>query len=245
MPRPERSSLPYPVSVNTLIDRLATLPGIGRRTAERLALHLLKASAHDALALARAIEDAKTKVRHCATCFNLADEPVDHDPAVVAQPADHQPAPAPPDARCAICRDDRRDRSKLLVVEQPRDLIALEHTGLYRGLYHVLMGRLDPLEGLGPESTTAEALLARIIPSPAQSGNPPIAEVILGLSTTIEGDGTTLYLQREIARVAGSAVRVTRLARGLPTGAQLDLAPASVLAEALIGRQSVRHAQDS
>lgn len=198
----------YPAAVDRLIDRLAELPGIGRRSAERLAFFLLKAESPKALALAQAISDVKTTVRHCERCYHLSDGQV-----------------------CAICASPARDRSLVLVVEQPKDLLALEQTGMYRGLYHVLMGRLSPLEGIGPGDLTIARLLERV-----REPGSPIREVILGLNPTLEGDGTALLLTDEL-RKAG--VKVSRLARGLPSGSQLEYASKAVLADAIHGRQRV------
>lgn len=206
---PVRSA--YPSPAERLIVELGRLPGIGRRSAERLAFHLLKASKDEALALARAITDLKQTVRHCPVCFNLTD--------VVP---------------CSICTEARRDRSRVLVVEQPRDLIAIEQTGMYRGLYHVLMGRLSPLDGVEPADLTISALLARLDDPGNNAGGEAVAEVILGLNPTLEGDGTAMYLHDELAR---RGVGVTRLARGLPTGGSLEFANKAVLADAIEGRQ--------
>lgn len=204
----------YPDSVNRLLGGLARLPGIGRRSAERLAFHILKQDREEALALAKAIHDVKTTVRHCPVCFNFADG-----------------------ERCAVCADPKRDHSIVMVVEQPRDLIAIEATGMYRGLYHVLMGRLSPLEGVGPGDLTIAQLLDRIA-RPA-AGGVSVKEVILALNPTLEGDGTALYLGETLS---ARGVRVTRLARGLPAGGQLEFATKAVLADAIEGRRSVERA---
>jgi len=203
----------YPEPVDRLIEQLSRLPGIGRRSAERLAFHLLKATEDDAMALARAITDVKKAVRHCAVCFNLADR----DP-------------------CPICADPNRDRRTILVVEQPKDLIALELTGMYRGLYHVLMGRLSPIDGITPGDLTIARLLERLDHPERNPGAVRVEELILGLNPTLEGDGTALHLAEE-ARTRG--IRVSRLARGLPTGSQLEYANKAVLADAIQGRQNV------
>jgi recombination protein RecR len=203
----------YPKAVDRLIAEFARLPGIGRRTAERLAFYILKSDEPTALGLSQAITDVKKTVRHCDVCFNLSDGAV-----------------------CEICSDQNRDRTVVLVVEQPKDLIALEQTGMYRGLYHVLMGRLSPLEGIGPEELTIGRLMARIDHPDANPGGSPVTEVILGLNPTIEGDGTGLYLGEQL-RAKG--VKVSRLARGLPTGSQLEYANKAVLADAIQGRQKV------
>lgn len=210
--RPVRNSA-YPEPVDRLIGELATLPGIGRRSAERLAFHLLKADESTALALARAIADVKRAVRHCSVCSNLTDADT-----------------------CPICRDESRDRSRVLVVEQPKDLIALEQTGMYRGLYHVLMGRLSPLDGVGPGELTIAELMARFDNPPRDPGGVRIEEVILGLNPTLEGDGTGLYLAEEVRK---RGIGVTRLARGLPTGAHLEYVSKAVLADAIEGRREM------
>lgn len=228
-PRPERSKSPaparvYPEPVERLIAEFAKLPGIGRRTAERLALHVLKSNAPDALLLARAVEDVKTQVRHCPVCFNLADG-----------------------ERCGICLAPERERSVVLVVEQPRDLISLEQTGSYKGLYHVLLGRLSPLDGVGPADLTIDELLGRLADPARNPGGVAVREVVLGLNPTVEGDGTGLYLTqqiRELSRQRGGtpgepAIRVTRLARGLASGSTLELSNRAVLADAIVGRSVV------
>lgn len=208
---PARSS--HPESVERLIAELTRLPGIGRRSAERIAFHVLRCDAPEALRLSRAIEDVKTNVRHCSVCFNLTDA----DP-------------------CPICADDRRDRATVLVVEQPRDLIALEQTGMYRGTYHVLMGRLSPLDGVGPDHLTIDSLVARVRDPEKNIGRAAVREVVLGLNPTVEGDGTGLYLAE---RLRPLGVKVSRLARGVPTGGQLEYANKAVLADAIQGRQAV------
>lgn len=210
----------YPAAVDRLIAELARLPGVGRRSAERLAFHVLTSSRDEALGLARAIKDVKDTVRHCSVCFNLCDGPGAGEAAAV----------------CAICADPRRDRGLVLVVEQPKDLIALEQTGMYRGVYHVLMGHLAPLDGIGPEQLTAKELLARVDTPGGDPIREPIREVVLGLNPTMEGDGTGLYLSEEL-RTRG--VKVSRLARGLPSGGQLEYASKAVLADAIVGRQKV------
>lgn len=206
-----RAGSPYPAAVNELIDQFARLPGVGRRTAERLAFHILKSSKSDAMGLSRAIGDVKRTVRHCSICFNLTDS----DP-------------------CPICDDPRRDRSLVLVVEQPKDLIALEQTRLHRGVYHVLMGNISPLDGVGPEDLTIAELLTRLDLPERNSGGVRIEEIILGLNPTLEGDGAALLIAE---KVADRNVRVSRLARGLPSGSQLEYVNKAVLADALQGRQ--------
>jgi recombination protein RecR len=215
--RPPRQAA-YPAVVVRLIDELARLPGIGRRSAERLAFHLLKVPPEDALALSSAIADARQKVRPCRVCSNLADA-----------------GPDGANTLCAVCADPRRDRSTVMVVEQPRDLIALEQTGMFRGVYHVLMGRVSPLEGVGPADLTTAELLARVDDPGANLGT-PVKEVVLALNPTLEGDGTALFLGAELAR---RGVKLTRLARGLPAGSQLEYANKAVLADAIEGRRPI------
>lgn len=209
----------YPSSVQRLIDEFAKLPGIGRRSAERLAFHVLKSDAPGALALAQAVRDVKEQVRHCSVCFNLAD---------AGGPAG--------ETVCPICADPRRERSLVLVVEQPKDLIALEHTGMFRGVYHVLMGHINPLEGIGPQDLTVGALLGRVEKPESNAGGTPIKEVVLGLNPTVEGDGTSLYLAEQLKE---RGIKVSRLARGLPSGGQLEYANKAVLADAVQHRQSM------
>ncbi len=189
-----------------LEEQFAKLPGIGRRSAQRLAFYLLKAPAEQANALASAIVDLKKNVRHCHDCFNLGEG-----------------------THCSICQDSKRDRSTILVVEQPNDIASIETTGMYEGLYHVLMGRLSPLDGVGPGELNVEALLRR-----AESKT--VNEVILGTNPTVEGDGTALYLSDALQQ---RGVKVSRLARGLPTGMNIEQASKAVLTDALQGRKSV------
>ena len=191
-------------SVTNLIDQFAKLPGIGKKSAERLAYHVLRSQPAEAIALADSIRQVKENVHHCKTCSNLAEQET-----------------------CEICRDPSRDESLLCVVEQPRDLIALEQAGAFRGVYHVLLGRIAPLEGIGPEDLTIEALISRV-----RSGT--IKEVIMGTNPTLEGDGTALYLS---SRLADLPVEITRLARGITNGSVLEFANREVLADAISGRQ--------
>ncbi|MEX0875939.1 MAG: recombination mediator RecR [Phycisphaerales bacterium] len=209
------TSSAYPAPVRELIEQLSKLPGIGSRSAERLAFHVLKSDSASAMALSSAIAAVKKSVRHCRVCYNLCDGEL-----------------------CPICADPGRDRTRVLVVEQPKDLIALEQTGMYRGLYHVLMGRLSPLDGVGPEDLTIGQLIKRLKGASVSPGGEAVAieEVVLGLNPTVEGDGTALYLASELAR---SGVKVSRLARGLPSGGSLEYANKAVLADAILGRQSM------
>lgn len=191
-------------SVTKLIDEFAKLPGIGKKSAERLAYHVLRVHKTEALALADAIRNVKENVRYCRTCFNLAEGEL-----------------------CALCEDPRRDRNVLCVVEQPRDLMALEQAGTYRGLYHVLLGRIAPLEGIGPDQLTVASLVERV-----RSGG--FREVIMGTNPTLEGDGTALYIANQLQDLP---VEITRLARGITTGSVLEFANKEILADALAGRQ--------
>lgn len=203
----------YPAPVARLIQELAALPGIGPRSAERLALHLLKREKEVSLSLAGAIEAVKTQVRNCRVCSNLSGGEL-----------------------CEVCADPRRDAATVLVVEQPRDLLALEQTGMYKGVYHVLLGRLSPMDGIGPDALTVADLLARVRDPQRSPRATPVREVIMGLNPTLEGDGTALYLAQQLE---GTGVTITRLARGLPTGSQLEFASKAVLADAISGRQGV------
>ena len=196
----------YTESIQSLLNELARLPGIGMRSAERIAFHVLKSPADVALRLADAIRDVKTRIRHCSVCYNLTEQ----DP-------------------CQICSDASRDQSLVCVVEQPKDLLALESTGLYRGAYHVLLGAIRPLDGIEPADLTIEPLIRRL-----QSGS--VREVIMGTNPTMEGDGTALHLQNLIAQQA-PGVQVTRLARGLPAGSNIEYANRNILADAISGRQ--------
>lgn len=214
-PAPDRPGA-YPETVERLITEFARLPGVGRRSAERLAFWMLKADRETALGLARAIEAVKSRVRHCSICSNLADG----DPCAI----------------CAAAARGQRDPGLVLVVEQPRDLIALEQTGLFGGVYHVLMGRISPLDGVGPSDITIPDLLRRADDPAANAAGEPVREVVLGLNPTLEGDGTALYIAEQLR---SRGVKVSRLARGLPTGSQLEFASKAVLADAIEGRQDV------
>lgn len=198
----------YTQSVQNLMNELSRLPGIGMRSAERIAFHLLKQSPGEALKLADAIRDVKTRIKNCSVCSNLTES----DP-------------------CSICADPGRDQSVVCIVEQPKDLLALESTGLYRGVYHVLLGRLSPLEQIEPADLTIDRLIARL-------DEGAIREVIMGTNPTLEGDGTALYLQNLIGS-RFPAVSVTRLARGLPAGSNIEYANKNILADAISGRQKM------
>jgi recombination protein RecR len=193
-------------SVTRMVDEFAKLPGIGRKSAERLAYHILRVHKSEALALADAIRDVRENVHYCKTCFNLAEG-----------------------EECAICRDPKRDHTLLCVVEQPRDLMALEQSGMYQGLYHVLLGRIAPLDGIGPDQLTIEALVERV-----RKGN--FRELIMATNPTVEGDGTSLYISNQLAELP---VTITRLARGITTGSVLEYTNKEILADAISGRQKL------
>lgn len=176
-----------------------------------MAFHIVRSSAAEALRLARAIEEVKSSVEHCTVCSNFTDGQV-----------------------CPICADPRRDAATIMVVEQPRDLIAMEFTGMYRGVYHVLMGRISPLDGVAPGDLTISRLIRRIDDPSSNARAEPVTEVILAMNPNLEGDGTALYLAEELK---GRHVKLTRLARGLPAGGRLETAHKSVLADALDERR--------
>lgn len=196
----------YTQSIQNLMNELARLPGIGMRSAERIAFHLLKQNPQEAMKLAEAIRDVKTRIRHCSVCYNLTEQ----DP-------------------CGICTDPSRDQGLVCIVEQPKDLIALEATGLYKGAYHVLLGRIAPLEDSEPGDLTIEPLMNRLA-----SGT--IRELIMGTNPTMEGDGTALYIQSLVGGRFPN-VQITRLARGLPAGSSIEYANKNILADAISGRQ--------
>ena len=195
----------YTQSLTNLMSQLSHLPGIGTRSAERIAFYLLKQKPEDAMKLADAIKDVKTRIRNCSVCFNLTES----DP-------------------CSICSDSARDQGLVCVVEQPKDLLALESTGLYKGVYHVLLGRIAPLDDIGPKDLTIDALVKRLA-----SGT--VREVIMGTNPNMEGDGTALHIQSMLAQFP--SVQVTRLARGLPAGSNIEYANRNILADAISGRQ--------
>ncbi len=193
-------------AIARLMNELGKLPGIGPKSAERISNHLLAVDAREVLALAEALRDVAQKVHPCRQCYNLTEGEL-----------------------CELCSDPRRDAALLCVVEQPRDVASIERAGTYRGLYHVLQGRLAPLENIGPEKLTIDALLYRI------SGG-GVKEVIMATNPTLEGDGTALYLSNLLAE---SGVRITRLARGVPSGSVLEFANNQMLADALEGRRAL------
>jgi recombination protein RecR len=195
----------YPGPINRLVAELSKLPGIGQRTAQRLAFHVLREEENEALALADAIREVKEKVGLCEVCFNLAEE-----------------------RRCLICQDSRRDRSLICVVEQPADVIPIERTHEYRGLYHVLGGALSPIDGIDPEDLRISELVARVEEGEAQ-------EVVLATNPTTTGEATAHHL----AELLRGKVTITRLASGLPVGADLEHADEVTLGRALSGRRSL------
>ncbi|MGB1928194.1 MAG: recombination mediator RecR [Mariniblastus sp.] len=191
-------------SVSNMIDQLARLPGIGRKSAERLAYHILRVPESEAFALADSIRTVRENVRYCEICFNLAESEM-----------------------CNICRDPARDQKLICVVQQPRDLMALEQSGTYRGLYHVLLGRIAPLENIGPDQLTIDQLMGRV-------SQGTFEEVIMATNPTVEGDGTALHISNLLSEFD---IRLTRLARGITTGSILEYTNKEILADALSGRQ--------
>ncbi len=196
----------YTRALEDLIARLARFPGIGPKTAQRLAMHILRLPDEEVKEMAQSMLAVKKKVRRCSICFFVTET----DP-------------------CAMCADERRDRSMLMVVEDSEDVAAIEHTGSYRGRYHVLSGVLSPLEGIGPQDLRIEELLARL----RQGG---VAEVILAVNPTQEGEATSLHLTRQIKPLG---MKITRLARGIPVGGQLDQYDEVTLEKAINGRSPV------
>jgi recombination protein RecR len=195
---------PFGPAVARLINQFATLPGIGRKSAERLANYILTCRDAEAAALADAIREVKASIRQCRMCFNLTDQ-----------------------EECEICRDPRRDRTTVCVVESPRDVTVLERAAAFSGTYHVLGGHISPLEGTGPEQLTIDALVRRV----RRDG---VNEIIMATNPTLEGDGTALFLANVLE---GTGVNITRLARGIASGSVLEFANKDMLADALRGRQ--------
>jgi recombination protein RecR len=196
----------YEGPVQNLVDELGRLPGVGPKSAQRIAFYLLKAAPEDAKRLANAIVDAKERVSWCRQCFNIAEGEL-----------------------CSICRDERRESTVLCIVEEPRDIVAIERTAEFRGRYHVLQGAISPIEGIGPEQLRIKELLARI-------GDEGVEEVILATNPNIEGEATAMYLARLLKPLG---VRVTRIASGLPVGGDLEYADEVTLGRALEGRREV------
>jgi recombination protein RecR len=196
----------YAAAVQDLIDELGRLPGIGPKSAQRIAFHLLKLPKEDALRLARAIAEAKDRVSFCSRCFNISEGD-----------------------ECEVCADDRRDPSVIAVVEEPRDIVAIERTQEFSGRYHVLQGAISPIEGVGPEQLRIKELLARLEPE-------GVREIILATNPNIEGEATALYLGKLLTPLG---IRVTRIASGLPVGGDLEYADELTLGRALEGRREV------
>jgi recombination protein RecR len=194
----------YTETVNKLIEELGKLPGIGPKTAERLAFHILKSIPPEAMALAQAISDVKTKIRQCKICYNFAEADT-----------------------CPICRDPSRDKTKICVVEQPKDVIVLEKTGQCKWVYHVLGGHIAPLEGIEPQHLTIAQLVERV-----KAGG--IEEIIMATNPNLLGDGTALYIS---SLLKSTEVKITRLARGLATGSTLEYANPKMLSDAITSRQ--------
>ncbi len=195
-----------PQPVARLIEAFAQLPGIGPKTASRLTFYLLRRPAEQAETLAKALQDLKSRIIFCDQCFNITEQ-----------------------SPCSVCQDDGRDRSTICVVEEPLDVLAIDRTGEYRGLYHVLHGAISPVEGIGPDELRISELLARLRGQPVQ-------EVLLATNPNLEGEATAMYIARLIQPLA---IRVTRLARGLPVGGDLEYADAVTLSRALQGRREM------
>jgi recombination protein RecR len=208
------SGASYAPPVQRLVTELSKLPGIGTRTAQRLAFHLLRASREDATALAEAITEVKDKIGLCDVCFNLTDE-----------------------QRCRICQDPRRDHEQVCVVEEPSDVIPIERTHEYHGVYHVLGGALSPIDGVDPEDLKIAELMARVA-DPGASGAGTVREVVLATNPTTTGEATALHIAEQL-RERAPEVKVTRLASGLPVGADLEYADEITLGKALAGRRAV------
>jgi recombination protein RecR len=200
----------YAPPVQRLITELGRLPGVGQRTAQRLAFHLLRAEREDAFALADAIREVKERVGLCEICFNLADEP-----------------------RCRICQDERRDPAVICVVEEPGDVVPIERTHEYRGRYHVLGGALSPIDGIDPDDLKIAELCARVADQ-----QPPVAEVVLATNPTTTGEATALHIATAL-RERSPELTITRLASGLPVGGDLEYADEVTLGRALAGRRSM------
>jgi recombination protein RecR len=196
----------YTESLNKLIEEFGRLPGIGPKTAERLAFHILKANGDEAMALADAIRDVKNKIKRCQICYNYSEQPT-----------------------CEICADQSRDKTIICVVEQPKDVIALEKTGACKWAYHVLGGHIAPLDGVEPTDLTIDKLVERV-----RAGG--IKEIIMATNPNLAGDGTALYIS---SLLRNTGVKITRPARGLPTGSTIEYASGKMLTDAIIGRQKL------
>lgn len=199
--------LPYTKSLGALVEQLGKLPGIGPKSAERLAFYILKSAPAEAMALAGSIRDVKEKIRRCEICCNLSEGP-----------------------RCQICSDKRREKSVICVVEQPKDIVSLEKTGACKWVYHVLGGHIAPLDGIEPSDLTIGKLIERV-----RIGG--VSEIIMATNPNMAGDGTAFYIS---SLLKSSGVKITRLARGLPTGSTIDYASGKMLSDAIIGRQQLQ-----
>jgi len=209
-------STSYSPPVQTLVTELSRLPGIGNRTAQRLAFHILRASPEEAAALAEAIREVKDKIGLCEVCFNLTDEP-----------------------RCRICQDERRDHGLICVVEEPSDVIPMERTHEYHGVYHVLGGALSPIDGIDPEDLKIAELLTRIAEEAGASDHEgPVREIVLATNPTTTGEATALHIAEEL-RARAPELTVTRLASGLPVGSDLEYADEVTLGKAFAGRRGM------
>jgi len=196
----------YTESLNKLIEEFGKLPGVGPKTAERLAFYILNAKPNEAMALAKAIGDVKSKIKRCEICYNLSEGQI-----------------------CQICSDTRRDKDVICVVEQPKDVVTLEKTGACKWVYHVLGGHIAPLEGIEPGDLTIDKLVERV-----RDGD--VKEVIMATNPNMAGDGTSLYIS---SLLKNTGVKITRLARGLPTGSTIEYASGKMLTDAIIGRQQL------
>ena len=196
----------YTESLTRLIEEFGRLPGIGPKTAERLAFHVLKTPKTEAMALAHAIQQVKDNIRRCDICCNLSEGPT-----------------------CGICGDPKRDPSLICIVEQPKDIVSLEKTGVCQWVYHVLGGHIAPLEGIDPSDLTLDQLMKRI-----RSGS--VKEIVMATNPNMEGDGTALYIS---SLLRGTDIRITRLARGLPSGSTIEYASGKILTDAIMGRQNL------
>ena len=194
----------YTSSLKKLIEEFGKLPGIGPKTAQRLAFYILNTPQTEAMALAEAITEVKTKIKRCQTCFNLAEGAI-----------------------CQICRDTSRDKTTICVVEQPKDIVSLEKTGACKWVYHVLGGHIAPLEGIEPGDLTIEELIGRV-----RSGD--VREIVMATNPNVAGDGTILYIS---SLLRSESVKITRLARGLPSGGTIEYASGKILADAILARQ--------
>jgi recombination protein RecR len=196
----------YTESLNRLIEGFGKLPGVGPKTAERLAFHILKSKPDEAMALAKAIRDVKTKIKRCQICYNYSEERI-----------------------CQICSDPKRNKDLICIVEQPKDVIALEKTGACKWVYHVLGGHIAPLEGIEPEHLTIDKLVHRV-----RTGN--VKEIIMATNPNLAGDATALHIASLLKPIG---VKITRLARGLPTGSTIEYASGKILTDAIVGRQKL------